>query len=55
MYSYIDEIGITNDNTITYLEFDSGPRTLIGPGECTADLIFVNASSGLIDPHQIWA
>lgn len=40
---------------ITYLEFDNGPRTLIGPGECTADLIFVNASSGLIDPHQIWA
>ena len=38
-----------------YLEFDRGPRTRIGPGECTADLIFVNASSGLIDPHQIWA
>jgi len=37
------------------LEFDRGPRTRIGPGECTADLIFVNASSGLIDPHQIWA
>ena len=39
----------------TYLEFDKGPKTLIGPGECTDDLIFVSASSGLIEPHQIWA
>lgn len=34
-------------------EFDSGPRTLMGPGEWTDDRIFVRASSGLIEPHQI--
>ena len=39
----------------TYLELERGPRTRIGPGEWTDDLILVKASSGLIDPHQIWA
>lgn len=34
-------------------EFDKGPRTRTGPGECTEDLILVKASSGLIEPHQI--
>lgn len=36
-------------------EFDNGPHTRVGPGECTDDLTFVNASSGRIDPHQICA
>ena len=39
----------------SYLELDNGPRTLIGPGEWTADRILVSASSGLIEPHQICA
>ena len=39
----------------THLEFESGPRTLMGPGEWTEDLILVRASSGRMDPHQIWA
>ena len=39
----------------TYSEFESGPRTLMGPGECTDDLTLERASSGLMDPHQIWA
>lgn len=34
-------------------ELDNGPKTRIGPGECTDERIFVNASSGLIEPHQI--
>ena len=55
MICHINIIIILRYKVITYLEFDNGPRTLIGPGECTADLIFVSASSGLIDPHQIWA
>ena len=37
------------------MEFERGPRTLIGPGEWTLDLILVSASSGLMEPHQIWA
>jgi len=36
-------------------EFDKGPQTLVGPGECTEDLTFVSASSGRIEPHQICA
>ena len=36
-------------------EFDSGPITRIMPGECTDDRILVSASSGRIEPHQIWA
>ena len=39
----------------THLELDKGPITRTGPGEWTDDRIFVSASSGLIDPHQICA
>lgn len=35
--------------------FDNGPNTRTGPGECTLLRIFVNASSGLMEPHQICA
>lgn len=34
---------------------DSGPSTRTGPGECTLLRTFVNASSGVIEPHQICA
>lgn len=36
-------------------ELERGPRTLIGPGLCTDDLILFNASSGRMVPHQICA
>lgn len=36
-------------------EFDNGPHTRVGPGECTDDLTLVKASSGRIEPHQICA
>uniref|UniRef100_A0A182IZ67 Uncharacterized protein n=1 Tax=Anopheles atroparvus TaxID=41427 RepID=A0A182IZ67_ANOAO len=36
-------------------EFESGPMTRMIPGECTDERIFVRASSGRIEPHQIWA
>ena len=39
----------------TYFELESGPSTLMGPGEWTEDLILVRASSGRMEPHQIWA
>ena len=44
-----------NNQKLNYFELESGPRTRIGPGEWTEDLILVSASSGLIEPHQIWA
>lgn len=37
------------------LEFDNGPMTLITPGEWTDERSFDRASSGRIEPHQIWA
>jgi hypothetical protein len=35
------------------LEFESGPITRIIPGEWTELRIFVSASSGRMEPHQI--